>query len=465
MLARMLTHVLRPNFGSYRGILALAGPLILSQTGVMVMHVIDGILLTRYSSDAVAAVGPASMSLWTILSLLGGLAGYCSTFVAQYVGAGRPERVGAAVWQGIYIALPSSLIMMAAALPARLFFSSLGHAPAVAEMEITFFRISCLGAPVFLLSAALSGFFAGRNDNVVLMAVQLAGTGVNAVLAWAMIFGRLGFPSLGMAGAAAAAIIANAIMVVCLAVLFLGPAHRRQYGTWADRAIDGPLLGRICRFGFPSGVRMAAEIMAWTLFVIFVGRVNALSLAASNIAWRINTLAFFPLMGLGMAISMLVGQAQGAGRPDLAERVSRRGLILAEVWELVAAGLFLAIPHTFLRLFTGSTDPDGPWLIQTGTVLLRFVALYCLMDAGNVILISALQGAGDTRWTLIATVLVYGLFLGGLIVIDRLKLGLYALWIMATAVVMGMALTWLVRFIGGKWKSMRVIEPAPADLG
>src|SRR5689334_14225613 len=91
-----------PVAGSYREILTLTGPLILSSTGLMLMHFVDAVFLARHSEQAIAIAGPSSMAAYMLLGFFIGVAGYTSTFVAQYVGAGRPERASAAVWQGMY---------------------------------------------------------------------------------------------------------------------------------------------------------------------------------------------------------------------------------------------------------------------------------------------------------------------------------------------------------------------------
>ncbi|MCC7147453.1 MAG: MATE family efflux transporter [Phycisphaeraceae bacterium] len=455
------------NFGSYRQILLLSGPLILSQTSVMLMQVVDGLFLARYSETAIAAVGPAGMSFWSVLGLFSGLCGYTATFVAQYVGAKRSERVGAAVWQGIYMALGAGTIIASLSFLARPLFAWMGHDPAVMAQEITYFRILSWGGVLYLLSAAISGFFAGRHDTVTLMLIHLLGVGINAVLAWAMIFGRWGFPEMGIAGAGWATIIAHAVDVILLGAIFLRAKYRRDFGTWKDRPLDRALLLRLVRYGFPNGVRLVVEIIAWTIFLAFVGRVDALGLAASNIVWRINGMAFFPLIGMSIALAMLVGQAQGAGRPERSELVAWRGLAMGEVWMVLAAAVFVLAPGMLVGPFLDQARlGHEEYFALRGTciVLLRFVAAYCLLDALNIVFMAALQGAGDTRWSLIASAVMHVMYILALWTIDRLGGGLYVMWSTATIFVMAMSFVWLVRFWSGRWQSMRVIEHAPPEL-
>jgi MATE family multidrug resistance protein len=170
-----------------------------------------------------------------------------------------------------------------------------------------------------------------------------------------------------------------------------------------------------------------------------------------------------PLFGLATAISTLVGQAQGAHAPDDAERVTLRGVVIAETWMVTAAAIFVLLPGPIIALFLDPGRYDASHLetlTGTGIVLLRFVAMYCLLDGLNLVFISALQGAGDTRWTMIASGVLHFIFLATLFTLDRSAAPLYAFWSVATAFVMVQSMVWLVRFRRGHWRSMSVIEPS-----
>lgn len=442
-------------------ILRLAVPLILSMTGVLLMQLCDGLFLSWYSADAIAAVGPASMAALILSSIVMGAAGYTSTLTAHYYGAGQHDRIGPAVWQGVYFAVLSGCIGAALAPLGALGFDLVGHTAPVREYEKTYFSIICYGMPISLLATALSGFFSGRGSNMTLMAIQLTGLGVNVVLDYGMIWGRWGLPALGVAGAAWATVVSQALVSVLLVVRFLRPRHRQRYATWRGLAYDAEMMARLVRFGLPGGLRFSTEVAAWTVFLVFVGRIGTPELAATSIAWRINGAAFFPIIGLSEAIRTLVGQAQGRRAPHESVRITIQGLLIAEAWMLATAAAFVLMPRSLYGLFetAGGAGPAGfATVADTGVVLLRFVAVYCLLDGFNVVLMGMLQAAGDTRWTLWVSLLAHGLFLVALLVCDLLRLGLYAEWTAATVFVMAVALVWLWRFLAGAWQHIRVIE-------
>ena len=408
---------------TYRRILVLAAPLVLSSTGMMLMQVIDAIFLARYSKEAMAASVTAGLAGFSACALFIGVAGYTSVFVA-----------------GPWL------------------FRHAEHDPAVWQLEAAYFRILCVGGVCSVLACAVSGFFSGRGDNLTLGMAQLAGLAVNALASWLLIFGHGGLPELGAAGAAIGTVIGQAVVCLGLGGLLVLPRYGRSLGTWNMR-LEWTLLRRLMRYGLPAGVRMLIEVAVWTLFTSFIGRLGTEAQAATGIAFRINALAFFPLFGIGLAISTLVGQGQGMNRPDLGQRATWRGLLIAQVWMFSCAALFVWLPRPLLAVFRGPDVAAWARTLAMGVVLLRFVAGYCLVDAVNVVVVSALQGAGDTNWTLAASSILYAIFLGALWSLQRNGAGIYALWTTATLFVLVLSLVMLARFHSGRWKTMTVVEP------
>jgi len=124
--------------GGYRAVMHMALPLIFSTGAWTVQAFIDRVFLTWYSPQALAAAAPSGMANFTLFSLLIGIASYVNTFVAQYHGAGRPERIGRSVWQGIYFSFFAVLIALLIWPLSDDLFRLFGHAPDVQEMEVVY---------------------------------------------------------------------------------------------------------------------------------------------------------------------------------------------------------------------------------------------------------------------------------------------------------------------------------------
>jgi MATE family multidrug resistance protein len=441
-------------------VVALAWPLVLSTVSLTVMTFIDRMFLTHYSLNAVAAAMPAAMLQFTLISFPLGVASYVNTFVAQYQGANRPRRIGPIVWQGVWIGL-AAIPLFAVTVPlAHLYFQHAGHAPEVVVEEIAYYDVLVYGSGAVILAATLSSFFTGRGATRVVLVVDTLAAVLNGVLAWAWIFGHGGFPRWGIAGAGMATVCAEWFRVACYAAVMLRPSYR-QYNLLNGWRPRGDLLRRLFKFAAPGGMQWLVECGSFTLFITLVGSLGKLPQAATMLAFNVNSVAWVPMMGMGLAVSTLVGQQLGANRPAMAARAAWTAFALAMIYMCTMSAFYLAVPEWFLMGHAHGMDPAqfGPLRDQI-VVLLRFVAAYCLFDALNVVFMSAIRGAGDTRFVL-CTSLGTSLFplsmawLG----IHRWGFGLYWSWTLITFWVLSAGFIYLARFLQGKWRTMRVIEP------
>ncbi len=194
--------------GSARELLRVALPLVISSGSASLMYVMDRVFLTWYSTDAMAATLPAGMLHWTLVSLALGTTGYVNTFVAQYHGAGEPRRIGAVLWQGIYLSLLAGLVLRGFVPLAPKIFEWFGHEPAIRRLETEFFGVLCYGAFPLLLQNTLSCFYSGRGKTRVIMWINVSCALINGLLDYVLIFGGAGLPPMGIAGAAMATVIA-----------------------------------------------------------------------------------------------------------------------------------------------------------------------------------------------------------------------------------------------------------------
>ena len=461
----------------YREVLVVAIPLILSTASWSVQHFVDRMFLTWYSPEAIAAALPAGMLHFSMVSIFMGTAGYVSTFVAQYYGAGRYERIGPALWQGVYMSLIGGLLILIAIPFAGSAFRLVGHSPQVQQHEVEYFQILCLGGGFYIASYALSGFFSGRGKTWPVMWVNVFTTAVNLILDYALIFGHWGFPELGIKGAGIATVAAGGFSFGLFLVILAGGKTNRTYHTLKGWRLDSALFIRLLRFGFPSGVQFFLEMAGFTGFILIVGRLGTASLAATNIAFNINTLAFMPMIGFGIAISVLVGQYLGAEKPGLAQTAAYSGFHMTLGYMIVIGAAYVLVPDIFIAPFAHQADPGSfSEIYRYSVVLLRFVAVYSIFDAMNIIFCSAIKGAGDTRYVMFVTVIlsVFVLIIPVYVAVEILEVGLMISWVLATAYASLLGILFFLRFLGGKWKSMRVIElevpvpapkPGPTKLG
>ncbi len=456
-----------PYPGGYREMGRIAAPLILGMASFTVMQFCDRVFLSRYSSVTIQAALPAGILAHTLVCFFQALAGYAGTFTAHYHGAKDPAQCVRATVQGLWLALASwPLIVLLIPLGNEIMRLS-AHAPAVYAAEKTYFVILMAGGIMVPLNAAIGGYFMGIGQTKVNMVANAAGCSLNIALNYAMIFGRWGCPEMGIAGAAYATIISGLFTCLIQLVLFCREHIARYHallqtskGPFAVWRPDLALLGRIVRFGAPSGLQLLMDIGAFALFIMLTGRLGDVALAASNIAFSINNLAFAPLLGFGLAASTVVGQHQGARNPEAAMRAGYTGLKMGLVYMCLIGATFVLFPKGYFELFRPKSAAfTADELLTLGRTMLLLMTAWGLLDTITIVLSGALKGAGDTRFVMVYMILGGWLLLvPGTLLLLHLGYGIIGLWVWLAAYVCLLAGGFWWRWRKGAWKAIRVIE-------
>ncbi len=454
-----------PTPGSFRELLPLAAPLILSTASHALMQFADRMMLSRHDLVEIQAALPAGLLAFTLTSFFFATTGFVNTFVAQYHGANDLRSAARITTQGIILALSVWPLIMGLILPGRLILEWSGHPPNVLAAEKTYFEPLMLGSLAIPLGAAISGYYTGRGWTGLNMAAMIAGNVVNIVLDYAWIFGRWGFPEWGIRGAAWATVIAGFIPPLFLLAHYFSPSMRRAAWTLAELRWDGALLRRLLRFGMPAGFHYLLDTAGFTLFVLILGRMGEAPLAASNIAFSINHLSFMPVVGLGIAASILVGHYQGRGDSVTAEKAAWTTMKAGWIYMGAMAILFLAIPGPLFRLFIAGHNPESMEnILRYARPMMAMCAIWGFLDAVNIIFAGALKGAGDTAFVMLwSVVMCWGVWLvGEWVLIVHLGAGVVAAWIWLTVYIIVLGLGFMVRVRSGRWKTIQVIErPIP----
>ena len=444
--------------GSIFEVFRIALPLILSNSCHAVNMFVDRLMLARHSQEAVAAAFTGGLTNFTIACVFVGTIGYTGTFVAQYEGARHRERIGSAVWSGVWLALLGALLLGSGVFWAEPLFAIFRHEPEVARQEVVYFTILCKGAGLFLLNNALSCFWTGRGKTTVVLVISAIITLFNLPLNYIMIFGRCGCPELGAAGAAWGTVLAAGVGTLVYFAAFLAPSAERHFRTRRP-VFDFPLLKRMIRFGLPAGLHLALDLFSFNTFSLLLGSYGVAVHEASSITFGINNIAFCPMMGIGMTAGILVGQAIGAENVPLARKSVRNCIVIVEAYTLVMSALFVFCQPLMLGPFTRPGDAGQLETLRIAGYMLYFIAAYLFCDGFNITFSSALRGAGDTRFPMwvMSTVGVFGFALPCLLLFIFGR-PWWTLWIAFDAEILLLCLIFSWRYRQGKWTKMRVIE-------
>lgn len=456
------------------GLLKLAFPIITTMISQTLMQFVDFAMVSRLGTDAMAAVMPAGILVFCFISFGMGVLAMVNSLVSQSLGRKQFSDCSAYAWQGIYVALVMGIITFPFALWMKPFFNWVGHEPIVAQMEATYASIGVIGIAPALLAMTLSNFFNGIHKPTIGMVAAIIGNILNLILNWILIFGHLGFEPMGIAGAAWGTNMAAVAQVLIMFVWFVMPARHRVYHTLHTWKPNWPKLKRLMWFGLPSGVQHVADILAFTAFTIFlIGRrfdeagnlhFDPSQQAAHNLAIRYLHLGFMPTIGLGIAVSSIVGKCIGEKNIPLAKRNTRLASQIALIYMGLIGAIYFLGAKPMAETFT-----DDPTVISWSVKLLMVCAIFQVFDALGITFSFALRGAGDTHGPAIIMAVYALVFLiggGYWSTIWFPEAGAVAPWLAATLYISMLGLTFYFRWQRGAWEKIDLIghETVPEAL-
>ncbi len=445
----------------WKMVLSIAWPLIVANSFWNLQMTIDRLILAEFSTEAMGAAVAVMGVFWTPMALLQQTASYVTTFVAQYFGANRNSMIGPAVWQAIYVSVIGGILFVGLIPVTGSIFAAMGHAPSMQQLEVDYFVAMCFSALPTAIVAAASGYFTGLGRTQVIMQINGVGLVANAILDYCLILGKLGFPRMGIAGAGYATAIGTAVAALYGMALVFTDKERREYGLTTGWKWNSELMKRFIRFGVPSGMQWALEGLAFSIFLIFIGRMvdGSAALSASSIVVTIMMLSILPALGMAQATSVLVGQFLGEKKPDQAERAVWTGWQVTVMYILTVGLTFVLFPGFYLSWFANKDDAEMWAKVSViAPYLLMFVATFTISDSVNLIFSFSLKGAGDTRFvTIMALLLPWPLMVLPAYLFRHEQGAVYWAWGAATVFSIVQASVFWRRFVGGKWKHMSVI--------
>jgi multidrug resistance protein, MATE family len=443
-------------------IMRVALPMMVSTACTSLALFVDRTFLHFVSDEAMAAGLTGGNLFWVSICLPVGGAAMTGAFIAQYLGAGRQREVGRLVGHMVLLGVLLTPLypMLIPFVPKLLAIA--GHDPTLSAIESTYIRILLFGAGGAVIESALSGFFSGTERTRVIMVANVLSTAINIVLDAILIFGVGGMLEYGVAGAAWATVISIWFKPMFYGYRMMRPVERGLFGLALHGKIDWQLMRHLIFYSFPAGVHYFAESAAFSMILLRIGAAGSEALAATSMAINFNMLAFIPMVGLSVATSVLVGRYLVDQGADMAARVARSAIVLAMIYSGAWAIVYVGFPNALMWVYR-TTDASGTSTRQTAevaAVLLRFVALYCLLDAIQAVLAGALRGAGDTWYVLLSFFIVStSAVLIGWSMEGAISNQLYWWWVIITAWVWMLAAVMLLRFLSGAWRDKRLVQP------
>jgi len=450
--------------GGISALMPIAVPMIISQIFDTVMTFVDRLYLAYVGKEEIAACMSGGITAWLCMTLFVGIIGYSSTIVAHHYGAKRFRECPLVVYQGLLLAVLSyPLVLVVASFASRIFTSG-GHDPDLARLELQYFWYMAFGGILGLLRAALASFFSGIGKTKVIMWANSTALLVNLVANYVLIYGKLGCPAMGLKGAAIGTLMASGTMTVVIFVAFLREIRRAPYSaTLADVHYNWRNLRALLRFGLPNGIENLLGMGSFVAVVSSFNSYGANVAAATTIVFSWDLVSFFPLIGIQVGVCTLVGQCMGAKNPDGAEQAAYSGFKLALSYSGLALIIFCTIPQVLVGVFTPDSVPglDYGAVRELAVRMLRLAALYLMFDGIVLVSTGALRGAGDTLWVMIVGAMLQWVNASVVLIgVHYLKWQPIYAWLVFVFAIMTTGGVVYLRFKHGKWKTITMLEPA-----
>lgn len=461
----------------------LATPVIAAELGWMSMGIVDTLMVSPLGPASLGAVGIGSM-LFMAVGIFGmGLLLGLDTMISQAFGSGDERAckdwLVAGLWLAALACGPLAVVLwgMLAALP------HMGLHPDVAPLVYSYLRIVSLSLPPLLLYAAVRRYLQGMSRVGPIAFALVSANLVNIAVNWLLIEGRLGFPALGVVGAAYATLVSRLYMFAVLAAVSrwvwvarrghlrarpsgpvgdagghvggtdgrVGEADGRRHlrpsgfgGHVGEPSLPWTRIRQLTSLGLPAAAHLLFEVGIFTAATALAGRLEPASLAAHHIALNIASVIFMVPLGVASAGAVLVGQGIGRRDGPAAARAGWTALLLVVAIMLTSATAMWSWPSLWVGLFT-----EDAGVIVIGSRLLLVAAAFQLFDGLQVTATGVLRGIGETRLPMVASLIGYwgvGLPLGYWLCFHAGH-GVFGLWmgLAASLMFVGTALVWLWR--------------------
>lgn len=380
-----------------RATLVLGLPLVGSNLAQMALHVTDTVMLGWYGVEALAAVVLGAAMFFIVFILGSGFAIASMGMVAAALGRGDERQVRRDVRMGMWL----SILYAGLCLPLFWFsgpiLRAMGQEDGVAALAQDYLRIVGWGMCPALLVMVMKSFLSAQQRAGIVLWATIGAALVNAGVNWVLIFGHLGFPEMGVRGAALASVFAQ---LLSLAVLVLYVRSRPATARFEIFARfwrpDWPAFRQVARTGIPVGLTGLAEGSLFNAAAVMMGWIGTVELAAHGIALEVAALAFMVHLGLSNAATVRVGHAQGSGDAIGLVRAAITAIALSLVFAAVMIAAFLLLPGQIIGLYLDADNPAAPAIVDFGVRLLAVAAVFQLFDALQCLALGLLRGVQDT---------------------------------------------------------------------
>lgn len=445
--------------GGMAELLVIAFPMIISTACDGVMTFTDRLFLAKLGPEQMNAAMGGGIAMQMMIFFFMGLTGYTTALVAQYYGAGQKHMGAVVVFQSVIVAIAAYPLILLCRPLVHGYFNFMNLPSVQLEYQLVYFNVVIFGAVIGILRNCLSCYFSGIGRTKIVMVATLVAMLVNVGLDYMLIFGKFGFPPMGIKGAAIATVIGGLCGLIVLVIAYVSKGNWHEFQVHASFHFDPGVMRKLLYFGYAPGLELFLNFMAFSAMIYLFHSHGNVVATASTIMFNWDLVSFIPLLGIEIAVTSLVGRYMGSGDPDTAHKAAMSGIKAGIFYSIFILILFLLIPGYLVMIF----KPDLPDAVFNAAVpiaksMIRLASLYVLVEAVMVAIVGALRGAGDTHFTMLVSVIAHWTLLPVLYLLMNV-LGFSALvgWFGLIVFFLIFCSILILRYRSAKWKEIKVV--------
>ncbi len=371
----------------------LAYPVMISMLGQVMTGVADSIMIGRTGATPLAASSLANVVFMLLLTFGIGVSYAITPYVAEADGKNDKPMIVDLLKHGLIINLVTGLILVISILATQFIFYHINQPEEVVDLALPYLRIISLSILPFMVFQTFRQFAEGLHSTRMAMIIVIGSNLLNILLNYLLIYGKFGFPAMGLNGAGWATLIARIIMGLLMALyIFYGKKFLDYKGGFSFGNYSSKLINRLLHIGIPAGIQFIFEVAAFGFSAIMMGWLGTTALAAHQIAINLATISYMMTSGLGAAATIRIGSYLGQG-----DRFSLRmagftllgmALFIMAIWGIAFVVWRYELPEIYI---------DDSEVIAVAAPLLIIAGLFQLSDGTQVVCAGALRGLKDVK--------------------------------------------------------------------
>ena len=404
----MLAHLTK----EFRYNWKLSAPVIMGMLGHTFVGLVDNIMVGQLGSAELAAVSLGNSFFFVAMSLGIGFSTAITPLVAEADSENNFKKGKSAFKHGLFLCIVLSLLLYGMILLAKPLMYLMEQPEEVVLLTMPYLDIIAISLIPLIIFQGFKQFSDGLSLTKHAMYATIIGNLINVGFNYVLIFGKFGFPKMGIVGAGVGTLVSRLAMILIIWVLLKNDKKAMAFVTHIKLfVLESTMLKKIINLGLPSAMQMFFEVAIFTSAIWLSGLLGKNAQAANQIALNLSSMTFMIAMGLSVTAMIRVGNQKGLRNYVELQRIAKSIFLMGIMFASVFALLFLIFHDIFPLLYLDLEDVnnyiDNQEVVAIASKLLLIAALFQISDSAQVVFLGALRGLQDVKIPTLLTFIAY----------------------------------------------------------